>query len=311
MRTSFLLTLAYLALNVCAGGYQGCLERVLLFYAYEIDGLNDPNDRKLGFKCKDWNIAANECIDDDWEECRGAAGKRCNFNELMAHIGGSTTKDELVGPPGADQKTKTPDVEETAKVLYKHYMETASRENRKLEVPNFKAYDCMKGAGRDFYKYTQELGQVVNKAWKYRTNDNAYLWNGFDETMDKLDVARAGDHGPWVIEAFKKQFKNTEGMVIVTKPVRVNVENPLIEVIPTIKWTDQPGKIKKKPKAKKWETVDFEESAQKSMDNGVEDASKLLNDYRAEWYRDSFSAREHLELIKVYKGIEDLKLSCR
>jgi lambda repressor-like predicted transcriptional regulator len=39
MRVSLFLALSYLSTAVWAGGYQGCLERVWLFQAYEIDAL--------------------------------------------------------------------------------------------------------------------------------------------------------------------------------------------------------------------------------------------------------------------------------
>jgi hypothetical protein len=51
MRTSFLLTVAYLIASAFAGGYQGCLERVLLFYAYQIDQLNPLEEQTLGWRC--------------------------------------------------------------------------------------------------------------------------------------------------------------------------------------------------------------------------------------------------------------------
>jgi hypothetical protein len=44
MRVPLFFTISYLSTAVWARGYQGCLERVLLFQAYEIDALNDLDD---------------------------------------------------------------------------------------------------------------------------------------------------------------------------------------------------------------------------------------------------------------------------
>jgi hypothetical protein len=124
MRISFLLTVAYLIATVFAGGYQGCLERVLLFYAYQIDQLNPLEEQTLGWRCRRWrgrdrtNYIPAHCDDDDWERCRGAGGGKCSFNELMVFLGKLRQNDQVVGPPGADQDTTTPDIRTTAIRLY-------------------------------------------------------------------------------------------------------------------------------------------------------------------------------------------------
>lgn len=67
----FLLTLAFLAGTALGGGYQGCLERVLVFQAYEIDALNNPGDQSVGFKCDLFDDKAKICTG-SWIPCRGA-----------------------------------------------------------------------------------------------------------------------------------------------------------------------------------------------------------------------------------------------
>lgn len=132
MKTTLFLQLVLLITTALAGGYQGCLERLLLFYAYEIDELNDPNDRKLGFKCKRWDDKKKECMavkdpkDDTkpaaavWEECVGKVlpSKRCTFSELNAFMGKMRDKEKLVGGTGTDTDGNTfPLPEDTLKPL--------------------------------------------------------------------------------------------------------------------------------------------------------------------------------------------------
>jgi hypothetical protein len=61
MRVSLFLALSYLSTAVWAGGYQGCLERVWLFQAYEINALNPASDQQIGFRCRRWNDATHTC----------------------------------------------------------------------------------------------------------------------------------------------------------------------------------------------------------------------------------------------------------
>ncbi|KAL7783619.1 hypothetical protein V8C37DRAFT_396920 [Trichoderma ceciliae] len=50
-----------LATKVLAGGFAGALDRVWLFYAYQMDELNDPAQRTLGRKCKSWDPSTKKC----------------------------------------------------------------------------------------------------------------------------------------------------------------------------------------------------------------------------------------------------------
>ncbi|KAF7167905.1 hypothetical protein CNMCM6106_003275 [Aspergillus hiratsukae] len=252
MRTSSFLSLVYLAASVCAGGYQGCLERLLLFYAYQINGLNDPKDQTLGFKCKNWDNKAQNCVNDEWEACKGKGGGRCNFNELMATLGFSRTNDKLVGPSGADQNTATPDIEETAKRVCKHY----------TTPPNKK------------------------------TDENKHLWDGFDHTLDKVNIARAGDHGKFLISAAEDKLGKPNGMDI--KRVKLGV-NPL--------------------DGKPWETVDWKATADACKAKPIKDCDRLIRDFRNDWYTNEKTrdkrARDHYVLFKSYKRIGDQARSCR
>ncbi|GIK03430.1 hypothetical protein Aspvir_007499 [Aspergillus viridinutans] len=284
MKTSFFLALAYIAASVWAGGYQGCLERVLFFYAYQIDGLNDPVDQTLGFKCKRWNDRTRSCVNNDWVACKGRGGGRCNFNELMASIGKSRPTDKLVGPPGSDQNTARPDIQETAKALYTKYTSTPNG-----KVTNFPPYKAMKGANGDFNTYTLKLGELVNNMG-HRTDANKHLWEGFDNTLEKIKVARAGDHGPFLIEAAEARLGQPNGMDI--KLMNLG-DNPLSN--PTTQW----------------ETVDWKATAEAAKTKGIENVDKLIKDFRTAFYTNIKSAREHYALFKTYKRVGDQVQLCR
>jgi hypothetical protein len=62
MRLQYVIAVPYLFTAISAAGYAGFLERVHIFEAYEIDGLMQPGDRILGFKCaaRDSDLAAKE-----------------------------------------------------------------------------------------------------------------------------------------------------------------------------------------------------------------------------------------------------------
>ncbi|PKX89207.1 uncharacterized protein P174DRAFT_335142, partial [Aspergillus novofumigatus IBT 16806] len=256
MKTSIFLALAYIAASVWAGGYQGCLERVLFFYAYQIDGLNDPVDQTLGFRCKKWDDKTG-CVNNEWVACRGKGGGRCNFNELMASLGKSRPTDKLVGPPTADQSTARPDIQETAKTLYTHYTTPPNK-----RVTNFPPYKAMKGASGDFNAYTLKLGELVNNM-RHRTDANKYMWEGFDKTLEQINIARAGDHGPFLIEAAKRKLGTPNNMDIKLMNLGDNpISNPTTQ----------------------WETVDWKATAEAAKTKGIENVDKLIRDFRTNWY---------------------------
>ncbi|KAF7128463.1 hypothetical protein CNMCM5793_003193 [Aspergillus hiratsukae] len=261
--------------------------RLLLFYAYQINGLNDPKDQTLGFKCKNWDNKAQNCVNDEWEACKGKGGGRCNFNELMATLGFSRTNDKLVGPPGADQNTATPDIEETAKRVCMHYTTPPNK-----KVKDFPPWKAMKGATDDFPDYTLKVGRVANDAWRHKTDENKHLWDGFDDTLDKVNIARAGDHGKFLISAAEDKLGKPNGMDI--KRVKLGV-NPL--------------------DGKPWETVDWKATADACKSKPIKDCDRLIRDFRNDWYTNEKTrdkrARDHYVLFKSYKRIGDQARSCR
>ncbi|KAL3952699.1 hypothetical protein ACCO45_012642 [Purpureocillium lilacinum] len=290
MQVSLGLAVAYLATSVYAGGYQGCLERVLLYYAYQIDGLNPPADQTLGFRCKRWDSKAG-CVNNVWEPCTSKANKggRCTFNELMYHMGKVGPGDKLVGPPGANQNTISPNIEETAKLVYAHHTTPPNK-----KVPNFPPYKAMKNADNDFIKYNEKLGTVVNDARRaHGTASNKHLWDGFDATLDKIHTARTGDHGPFLIRAAQEKLGKNLGFDIKLRQLGINP----ISVPPA-----------------QWETVDWAATSQAAKAKGIPDVDKKIRDFRYDWYKGPKkvqAAADHYAVFKSYKRLNDQRLSCR
>ncbi|KAF3484077.1 uncharacterized protein GIQ15_03401 [Arthroderma uncinatum] len=284
MRPSFLFTLAYLTVSVIAGGYQGCIERVLLFYAYQIDELNDPKDRILGFACKKWDFmpVSPECKNNEWKECKGKGGRRCNFNELMASLGKARPNHKLVGPPGADQFTTTPDIDETSKVLYHHYTSMV----KNMIVPNYPAYKAMKGADMDYNRYLERPGKLVNDAAMHKTEANKHLWEKYDSSLEKIKAARAGDHGRFLVPAAKADLGSK--MEVVLEHLGSNPVKP----------------------SEVWETVDWAATEEKAKKDGVADYEDLIDKFKSTFYGTRV-AREHLVVEETFKRMADTARSCR
>jgi hypothetical protein len=185
MRTFTFLALSYLSTAVWAGGYQGCLERVLMFQAYEIDGLNAPKDQTLGFKCPgpSFNIATNECKV-DWVRCepKGKPGERCSYDDFILFLGKAPMDKGWRVPV-----TGTIDAEATAKKCYEVY------NKRNANIKNFPPYSVAKNQG-EFNSLIIRVNDIVNKAYREkRTADNENLWKSFDTTIDMTLIARKGD----------------------------------------------------------------------------------------------------------------------
>jgi hypothetical protein len=183
MRTSALLALSYLSTAVRAGGYQGCLERVWLYQAYEIDGLNAPDDQTLGFKCTRFDEKKKVCVG-DWVPCKPKTGPgdRCSYDDFISHLGKA-----LMARGWRVPETGEIDTEATARKCFEVYTKRVNK------VKNFPPYVVGKGQ-IEFNDLIKMVKDVVNKAYREKgTEDNKHLWESFDETTDKILIARTGD----------------------------------------------------------------------------------------------------------------------
>lgn len=135
------------------------------YYAYEIDELNEPDKRIMGFKCKSWNDFEKKCSR-PYEACKSKNKKdetprsRCNYSELLFSLGKAPTDSDWVGPGGVF------DVEDTAKRCYARYTNPENTGKPTNNVPNFAPYSAMKGEVHDFNDFIKKMGEYVVKTYR-------------------------------------------------------------------------------------------------------------------------------------------------
>ncbi|PHH90081.1 hypothetical protein CDD83_4589 [Cordyceps sp. RAO-2017] len=281
------LLLSLFAATVWAGGYQGCLERVMLFQAYEIDALNPPSDQTVGFRCTRFNTQTKKCSG-HWEPCkkRNNAAGRCDFDEMMVHLGRAPRQ---TGWARYNAATGRLDAEATAKNCYRIF----AAQGGNAKVPNFQPYKALKGATGEYNDYIMQLSKVVNDAWwKKKRDNNKHQWAEFDSTVRLINIARTGDHGKYLIPAVE------QGLGHIMNIKRKSLGNHPVT-------------------GEGWETVDWKETAAAAKKAGVADYhthfTHVLNDlYRGTQTDNNHkSFRDHHQVIRSYKRVEDRSRSCR
>ncbi|KAL2138563.1 hypothetical protein VTI28DRAFT_6600 [Corynascus sepedonium] len=302
MKKPLLLLLSNLFTAVWAGGYQGCLERVALYKAYEIDWYSSNSDKaglvdvRMGFRCNEFDETESKCKG-GWTPCHGSLDNGgCTYDEFMDFI-------EPVKVPRSegeswgviDSETKRLKIKETAIKCYELYgaAPDPSGSGKTRKVSNYKAYNVMKGASPDFNDLLIKMGDLVNDLYVRKgTWIPKDLFDDFDEAWRQLTVARTGDHGPYLIKEAKKQLGET--MTIVTENLGANPVG-----------------------GGDWETVDWAATVKKARENGIEDAGKLVKDMLQELYhgdQTSFkyrSARSHRQVMKSAKMVTAKSRRCR
>ncbi|KAH7320965.1 hypothetical protein B0I35DRAFT_407983 [Stachybotrys elegans] len=293
MRLSVLITALYLVVGAVAGGYQGALERVMLYYAYQIDGLNPEERRSIGWRCMEWNDGA--C--DRWRQftnCDTGPGGRCNFNQFFRNMGyGVNGNPEIV--PGDDQNARTLDIEKTA-VAYYDYVRRNTDAGR---VPNYVPYHVMKNAGIDYNAFIGKLGDLVQQtANSKKTPSNAWMFDEFHKTVKAINVARAGDHGPFAITEANSKLGN---QWVVTRNVG---SNPALKPeYKNVDWFDNT----KKP----WSEVDWAATQAKMERAGIKDADQKVTAARNAIYGNGGEAANHLAVMQSFQNMETKITNCK
>lgn len=275
MKASLFLASLLHATVAIAGGYQGCLEKIWLFKAYEIDGLNPAGQRTLGFGCVAWNDATKTCTNNNWEECGGRGGGRCDFGEFVHFLGRANNQNNWAVPATGDM-----DVVETAKNCVARYTNAAGRV-RVYNAPPFKA---MQGT-IEYNDFIMKVSKVVEDTWKAgRHNDaNKHMWTNFDSVREQIINARAGDHGAHLITRAQSVLGGS--MTIQTQDLG---ENPMDRTM--------------------WKTVDWKETARTAT---VADADTAIRNFLKGFYAGGGTPREHQKVIQSYKRATDKSISCR
>ncbi|KAH6892882.1 hypothetical protein B0T10DRAFT_527466 [Thelonectria olida] len=199
MQLRLILSLLFLPITaVLAGGYADALERVWLYYAYPIDGLNDEADRTLGWKCKGWDPTNKnaEKTRKNEEQC-----------DLLNTLGGASPQDKLAADKDGTllgSEDTNPDPEETAKNVYAHYLKA-----KNPKVPDYLPYRFTKNGVTDYVTCINKVGY---------NEDNKWLFDRFNECTELIKTARVGDHGKWLIADAEDKL-HSNGIAVQREPV--------------------------------------------------------------------------------------------
>lgn len=303
MRATVLLGLVLFITTAWAGGYQGVLERVMLYFAYEIDGLNPKEDRVIGFACKgQYNTNTNTCLG-TWVEPnpKTAHTRRANINELLGPLsklaGNSRVpigRDSGGNPIPLTDGASGIDPEQTAKYLYPKILKaTESTEFPEGRITNPPPFKMMKGGTDDFANFLSTVGKLVQKTSKQGDNyeNHKALFQDFQKVNTQILNARIGDHGAFQIEAIKEKLAGT-GIEVKTKTVGGGT-NPV---------TGSP-----------WETVDWK----KTISDGVADTgkstqqvTKIVEAAAEDLYTKNAAAKDHKTVIDVYRRTDQRMNHC-
>ncbi|KAI1196777.1 hypothetical protein F5X97DRAFT_202867 [Nemania serpens] len=291
----------FLVANVLAGGYAGALERVWLFYAYQIDGLNDPADQTLGWKCLSWDEPQNQCRPsrkgrNGWTKCVGTGpGKRCTFSQLLNFVGGADRRDAFMADSNGNLlplEDLNPDPEETAKNVYAHF-----KAQKKSGIPDWQGRRIILNGDDNYVRSIRRISAVVTKAANdgKNTGANKQVFEMFAETTTQIKTARVGDHGRHLVPNLRDYLNrlNYRDITVETE----SVEPGHSPVDPTIKW----------------ETVNWERMASKIVTSPLFDnkwqALKTLSYIKSDIYTDT-SANNHRVAIKAFKTAETKAKGC-
>ncbi|KAL7945806.1 hypothetical protein V8C42DRAFT_321618 [Trichoderma barbatum] len=300
MRATVLLELVLFITAVWAGGYQGTLERVLLYYAYEIDALNAEADRVIGFACKgSFNTATGQCPG-GWEKPK-SKGPRANFNELVGPLSKLNRnskvpfgRDSSGNPvPLADGATGL-DPQETAKYLYPQILQaTKSTTSPDGRIPNPPAYKMMKGGTDNYVKFLSDVGKLVQKTSKKSDNYDKHkaLFDGFHKVNTLVLEARMGDHGSFQIQGIKDELDGT-GIKVKTKTVGGGT-NPAT--------------------GGAWDVVDWKETISGGVtDTGKsrEEVAKIVQTAAKTFYTTNSAAKDHKPVIDATRRTDQRMNHC-
>jgi hypothetical protein len=307
MRVSVLLKLVLFVTTVWAGGYQGVLERIMLYYAYEIDALNDPADQSIGWACRGQYTpgAANPCPG-GWQPPQ-SRGPRANFNELIGPLSRLNRNDRR---PWARDAAGNPlpladgvnglDVERTGVNLYNMIIAQTERPdpnnpgtNLPGFIPNPPAYKMRRGATDNYVDFLADLGRMVQETANRGGNAAAHrpLFEGFQRVNELVLDARVGDHGQFQIAGIQQRLAGT-GITVQTRQVGSG-NNPA---------TGNP-----------WQTVDWRQT----IDQGVTDTGRTRQQVTADveaaaadFYENDGAARDHKPVIDSTRRTQQRMASC-
>ncbi|KAG4442093.1 hypothetical protein IFR05_002430 [Cadophora sp. M221] len=300
MKISFIVTLSVLVTAACAGGYQGCLERVWLFESFLIDQHNPVAEQNIGWQCKKWNNANAACEGDIWIPCKGRQGRsQCNFDDFQKFLG-----------------NQTPDIAKTLQAVYRADGSLDSAETAKKclwawrdggkPVYNFRGHRAVRNGRVDHNDFIKRVGMINNDnynkpAVRAAATDGAF--RRVDDTLTKITQSRQADHGPHLIRSANS---NLPGVTIIERDMGANPFYNGPYTPPATPKNPSPA-----PDTPRWKTVDFEATI-----NWVTNPSNTRAQVSA-WLDDLYrtggdnSAKEHWQVLRSYKTMKDQTNRCR
>lgn len=300
MRVTLLLELVLFITAVWAGGYQGVLERVMLYYAYEIDGLNPEADRTIGFACKgQFDTATGKCPK-GWQKPK-SKGSRANINELLAPLSKLNPnpkkpfgRDSTGGVVPLEDGVKGLDPKETAKYLYPEILKaTKSKDYPDGRIPNPPPYKMSKGGTNNYVKFLSDVGKMVQETSTRGDNYSKHrdLFDGFQKVNDQILEARIGDHGRHQIDDIKDKLAGS-GVTVKTRTVGSG-SNPVTGAT--------------------WKEVDWRQTITDGVtDTGKskEQVAKIVEAAAEDYYTNNGPAREHKPVIDATRRTRERMNNC-
>lgn len=318
MQVKVFAGLFLLITSVLAGGYAGAIERVWLFYAYQIDGLNAAADQTIGYKCISWDDKARKCRTkgnkNGWTMCTGKIGKnkRCSMAKLLNQIGRVSENDQFAASSDGKPlplETTDPDPQKTAENLYKHFSDGSVF--KAPGVKDWPAYRILKDGASNYADAVEKVSDVVAKtSTKLRAEAGGKaldpatekLFTRFEECNRLIKTARIGDHGRFLIDAAEKYLK----------PHGIDVKIEILD--PSVNPVDS---------TRNWSTVDWEATVDEAVKAGKgtkEQLEDLMKKAKRDFYGppadgsdsspDQRIADDHRVAIEAYTNAQNKLAGC-
>ncbi|KAK3324788.1 hypothetical protein B0T19DRAFT_444174 [Cercophora scortea] len=291
MKLTALGLIVYLATGIAASGYRTSLEMVWMWYAYQIDLLNNPEaSRSIGYRCSKWNPISVPPCEGTFEPCVGTrvVGDKipntCFFSEFIGWIVKGKpqfyAKIDITFPLG-DKANLFPEVAGQATLLYGKIDKPYPPQNA-LRDSNGAYNDMLARVGHMLgdARYSMDTTTDINKIKALTT-----LLDAADEAMSAVHVARDIDHTPWLVNDWNNPAKNKDPNIVGIKPGLVPAGT-----FPVVPKQGLP-KITLTPQFK----FDIEQTVKDNPT--IPDVEAKVRAYLANYYATDPKARDHKDVL--------------
>ena len=320
MRASTTLLLSWLTSTAWAGGYQSCVERVLVLQAYELDQLNPESERKWGYKCAGTYDKGSGKCSGSWVPCQPKSGSgKCNFDDLMAQMndggkyitftdtkkikelkdGGDTT---IKKGDGADVRDSSGRIDMKKAALRCYHIYT---QNGKKTVKSFPTWTTMKDppSKGEYNAWINGLADWITEQNGKHGGTDKWRFDEMKSTVEHLGQARKGDHGSNV---YGKKKKNSDpapaDYLLEAAQKALGLENVISKDLGAIPYDT----------SKRWKSPDWAATIEELRFNGEEKPEDRVNQFKRAHYgpNGDKAAREHWEVMQSFKQVKAVLRSC-